>query len=236
MKRFAYLILFNCIIILSACNKESYRHAVAIDYPSGGSVHFADETKDSVIFETFDSYEVKSQSDWLKTNYDYMHPAAKIANAYYVGCIITVGIDMEPNTTGKCRYGYVSVRSFDDYDWDQTASTVYFQYAWHNIIRPAGKYTLVDKIPESARFELKETAKCVTDSLLFTTYLDWELKVPQNSFVHPVKTNGTAGNQNIRLDFDENTSNKLDSVELKLVTKNTAIETPIWIYREGVKE
>lgn len=233
MKKIVYIFFMICMIVITSCNKESYRHEIGIAYPSGGAVHFADETKDSIIFHTFDSYEVKSQTDWIEPNYDYMHPAAKITNAYYVGCIVTVGLNMQPNTTGKCRYGYVTVRSFDDNDWDHTAGTVYFQYAWHNITRPAGKYTFVDKMPESAHFEMREAANCETDSLLFKTHLDWELIVPNNSFVHPAKTTGTAGEQNIRLNFDKNESEKLDSVELKLVTKNLTIETPIWIYREG---
>lgn len=237
MKRIIYLASLLCVIFLSSCNKEPYNHAVAVLYPSIGFVyHYADQTSDSILFQTFDSYEVKSQSDWMHVNETYDSPKKTIQNGYYFYYIGKVGLDMEPNTTGKCRYGYVTVRSYGDDGWDQTAVGSYYQYAWHNITKPTPKYWFTNNMPDSARFELKVAAECEADSLIFTSYLDWQLEVPSNSFVHPVKTNGGSGIQIIKLDFDENKTNQLDSVELKLITTPQGIETPIWVYRKEKKE
>lgn len=230
MNRIIYLGCLICIIALSSCKKETYRHVIALDYPNGAKICYADQIKDSIIFNTFDSYEVTPQSNWIKTNYDYGMSSSKISNTYYVAFNVTVGINISPNNTGKCRIGFVGIKSYCE-DWDQTINATFCQYAWHNINRPSGIYSFADGMTSSARFELREAGNCKSDSIEFTTYLDWDIEVPENSFVHPVKTYGRAGNQVVRLNFDENTSYKLDSVELKLITPDYGIETPIWIYR-----
>lgn len=236
MKRFLNAVLLATIILLVSCTKESYRHAVGIVYPSDG-IYYIDQINDSVVFQTFDSYEVTSQSEWLRPNYEFESPKSRINNLYYSGYVVKVGIDMEPNNTKKCRYGFVNVRSYGDDGWDQTAVAVYYQLAWHNIIKPSPMYILNGRTPVTANFVLHENANCMADTIAFNSYQDWKLIVPENSFVHPVTTKGRAGNQIIKIVFDENMSTKPDSVMLTLSTAGyEGIETSIWIHRKGLPE
>lgn len=234
MKRIFFTAIL-CVILFSSCNKESYNHAVAIIYPGPGLVHYADQQSDSIIFNTFDSYEVKTLSEWMHTTDRFDSPQKKLNNLYYYYFLGKVEVMMEPNATGKCRFGYVSVRSYGD-GWDQTAKTYFYQYAWHNITKPNPIYRLAYSIPDSVSFVSRKPADCLADTLKFTTYLDWKIEVPQNSFVHPVTLSGNAGNHTIRLEFDENTSAEDDSVQIKLVTPEYNVTTPILIHRKGLKE
>lgn len=235
MKRIFYLATVLCLILLSACNKDSYNHTVAVVHPQIGLVHYADQTSDSIIFQTFDSYEIKSLVDWIHTN-DRFDPAKKkLNNQYYYYFLGKVGIDIEPNATGKCRVGYVNVRSYGD-DWDKTARALFYQYSWHNVTKPFPQYRLANNMPDSVSYVSRKSAECLADTIKFTAYLDWNIEVPQNSFVHPVTTSGRAGDQTVRLEFDENTSTEPDSVEIKLVTPEYNIVTPILIHRKGLKE
>lgn len=235
MKKFYYIAIASLIVLMTGCDKESYRHAIGIVYPAGGNIVYADQVEDSVVFYTFDSYEVTPTSDWIQTNYKYAEPKKKFANAYYYSWMFRVGLDIAPNMDGKCRYGFVSVQSQGDDGWSQTVGTAFYQYAWHNIGKPYPKYRITNEMPDSASFALRVAATCEADTLLFTTYQDWKLEVPAESFVHPVSVSGKAGAQVVRLEFDENTKTEPDSVELKLVTPEFGITTPILIHRKGLE-
>lgn len=231
--KFKYILLSAIsLLAIVSCKQESYRHLVAIEHPYGVSYLHADQTEDSVVFYTFDNYSVTSESSWIRT--DNPNVNVKVPNNYYVCNIIGEKLNMDPNTTGECRYGFVNVRSYSS-DWSQTAKAVYFQYCWHNIENPSPSYTFNGNLPEKAFFVMKDSATCVVDTLRFKVHSDWKLQIPENSFIQNAsRINGDKGYYAVILNYAPNTSHEKDSVTLVLNSTDLGVNTPIKIVREGL--
>ena len=79
MKKVIFPILFLLAIVMQSCSNGLDRHELTVVYPNGYAL-FADQTKDSIVFLTFDSWRVYSNASWIsvegKSNdnikYDYL--------------------------------------------------------------------------------------------------------------------------------------------------------------------
>lgn len=229
----AFLLMF-----FASCNKESYRHQISIVYPNGGKVLYADETVDSVCFLTYDSYSVTSfNSPWVKVLNSSDYPSSKrLLNNYYSCYYVRVNLEFEPNTTQECRYGYVNIRSYDNEEWDETSTHYLLQFCWHDIAHPAPAYTYNDNRQiTGCRFESKDSAMQVVDTLRFYAHDKWTLTQPEGSFVTSPVTSGNAGAQTLILAVEPNSQDEKRSVELKLKSANGP-ETPVIFTQEGKKK
>lgn len=197
------------MLTVASCSKESYRHQVAVLYPTGPSILFADQTSDSVVFVTYDSYKVASfnSSDWLKVLNSKSYPSeATLQNPYYMGYRLRVNLEIAPNKTEVPRLGQVNVRSYSSFDdWAETANAYYYQVNWHDVRRPVPIYGYDDNGSViSATFEVKDSFNQVTDSICFVAYDKWTLTASEDSYVKLGKTSGDEGYQVVYVSMEEN--------------------------------
>lgn len=244
MKHLYSLAIVAVIFLLSSCDKSPYYHALSIAYPSSNAFIYADQTEDSICFVTWDSYEVfpYSNSNWVKVLDSQAYPARKvIPNSYYQYYYGVVMLQMEPNTTGECRTGYVAVRSYGDQDWNETAYGVYYQFNWHDIRRPDPQYQYdrdaqSSKYISGVKFELCDSATQQVDTLRFNAYDRWTLSSSDETVVVPQVTTGEAGQQRILLTVpNPNTGEEERKAEIVLRSENGAV-TRVYFTQAGVKK
>lgn len=161
--------LCSLFFILASCSSEFDRHVLTPEINS--IVLFADQTKDSLGFSTFDSWTVTPQADWIhidgeshgEIKYDYM-------NNYFFNVMTKV----EPNTTGKTRYGTVLVQS---YVYSFSAPVI--QLGLLQLSYPPFTTDVwldeQSRIPSVAHYELTDSAHWISDSICFTVQNNWDL-------------------------------------------------------------
>lgn len=239
MKKQLIMLPCACIAIaLASCNKESYRHAISIAYPNPVSVVYGDQTADSIVFDTFDSYEVKAyETAWIRVLHSYDYPSqATIQNSYYNSFRCTVQLQIEANTTQKARNGYVAVRSYGD-DWDQTGHAYYKQYGWHNVQKPAPVFKYDDNnMIETCTFEATDSALQLADTLRFVAYDAWTLETAPNSFVTTSRTQGQRGPVTLVMQVEPNPTQDERSTSMKLKSQNGVTTTIVFKQKAPKKE
>lgn len=209
--------------VLTSCNNDTDQHQLAVMYP-GVSLLYADNTTDSLVFLTFDSWSMHSNASWLtprgKTSATVNHDASKRYQ-------FIVYFDVEANTTGKSRWGNVEVFSYE-----YSASAYYLQLGCHNVMHPAGTpVTYINdnrNLPETIRFEATDSANVTLDSLCFSVQADWTLSFAEGedaTWLTPEKTAGTPGENIVRVSMTENTSDKERQTTLTL--KSSGVSTDI---------
>ena len=109
MKRntlFCALLATSLVAALTSCMKDPERHELQMIYPVS-SYLFADQTSDSLLFLTFDSWKVTSEdNDWISV---VGQASDNFENDYYTQHIAKVDLAVQPNTTGVTSRGYVRV-------------------------------------------------------------------------------------------------------------------------------
>ena len=98
------LLLCSLFLFFTSCAGDPERHQLTP--VTGACILFADQTADSILFYTFDSWTVKSQSDWIRIEGDSQ---ADIKYDYARRYLCRVDVSMQPNTTGHTREGLVLV-------------------------------------------------------------------------------------------------------------------------------
>lgn len=239
MKKLFYLFpLALGAVTLQSCisDDEAGRHQVVINSPTGVGILYADQTRDSVKFTTYDSFEVKSyNTSWINVENSKNYPSsATISNSYFYYYLCRVDLTFKPNTSTDCRYGNVSVRSFCN-SWDQTAYANYYQLYWHNIQYPVPAYTRnSDGDVTGVTYMQKDSALQTVDTLRFVAYDKWTLSAPENSFISLPRTSGSAGKQTLVLSMPVNESAESRTTELTLKSDNGA--TTVVTYSQAGKK
>lgn len=223
-KIFCLLSLASLFTAFVSCDSDTYRHNTSIVYPYGVKTLFADQTQDSVLFTTFDSYKVTTNNTpWMRVLTSEKYPSsATIPNSYYTSYMCGVKVQAEPNTSDKCRMGYIDVHSFGQ-DWDQTVSAGYYQLCWHNVMHPAPDFTRdASGNVIGCKYEQVDSFNCVVDTLRFQAFDKWTLSVPEGSFVMPKITSGDAGYHTLILSVSRNEGSSTRSTQLTLKSDNGA--------------
>lgn len=187
-------------LLLVSCHKDPENHTLYVVYPNpaqpqGGWV-YADQELDSIVFETFDSYNTTSLADWItvtagasyEVDYDYRNLYA-----------FTTLVSFKPNTTGKTRIGTVRI---DSYDYSSAA--VFYQLGFMDIRHPEPMTTVVE---DSVSFDLYVNPVATEDSICFTVSKPWTLSYAENSdqtWTAFDKTEGAAGDGNVTITFTPN--------------------------------
>jgi len=221
MKKSLFAVAFAAVVMfLVGCDKESYRHQTGLIYPAAGNygIAYADQTIDTVIFATFDSYNASSNVSWITVDPEWA--SMKIENNYWAGYQIPLPLTFSPNTSGESRMGEVKIHTFGEDDWDYTITATYIQAGWHDVYRPTPSYAQYTDFPTSASFELKDSANWVVDSLKFMAFNDWTLVESAGSFAHPIQSTGSKGEQVVILNLDPNETSNDRSTTLVLKSDN----------------
>lgn len=209
------LLLCSLFLFFTSCAGDPERHQLTP--VTGACILFADQTADSLLFYTFDSWTVKSQADWIRIegdsqgniNYDY-------AKRY----LCRVDVSMQPNTTGHTREGLVHVTSYDF-----SYSVPFYQFGMLDVSRPA--YTVesyLDKaalLPDVALHVLTDSASWEADSISFQVHNPWELTFADGAvpdWLVLSKTSGQPGKHQVNLTLTPNTDTENGREAVLLLT------------------
>ncbi|MBR1498105.1 MAG: BACON domain-containing protein [Bacteroidaceae bacterium] len=196
------LLLCSLTFFFASCAGDPETHQLMP--VTGGSVLFADQTADSVLFYTFDSWTVTSQADWLRIEGD---SHADIKYDYTKRYLCRVDVSVLPNTTGHTRQGLVQVRSYD-----YSYSVPFYQFGMLDVTRPA--YTVesyLDEaalLPDVALHVLTDSANWEADSISFYVHNQWELTFADGAasdWLVLDKNTGRAGKNQVNLTLTPNT-------------------------------
>ena len=223
-----------CLSFFSSCGNESENHSLYIVYPKPYKILYADQVEDSLIFETFDSYEALSYDpEWItitagasySVNYDSR-------NLYSFKTLLA----FTQNTTGKTRVGAVQVNSYE-----YSSAGVYYQLGCMDINNPAPTFKYTDFssfIPESVTFELEVAANSVSDSICFTVSQPWTLDFAPDAdktWASIEKNAGENGHNNIALSLTPYTDNE-NARSTSLVLKCGEVTNVIKVKQLPVKQ
>ncbi|MCR5851381.1 MAG: hypothetical protein K6G92_11860 [Bacteroidaceae bacterium] len=198
------LLLLTCslLTLLYSCNNDPERHQLSPI--EKGFILYADQTADSLLFYTFDSWKVESQADWITIESDSHMDIKYDFNKRY---LCKVFVSFTPNTTGKTRYSSVLVESYD-----YSYASPFVQLGLLNVSRP---YFTADSwldeqsgIPDVAHYELIDSANWTSDSICFTVENNWMLvpdSEPGPDWLSLDKTSASKGKNTVHLTLTENT-------------------------------
>ena len=153
------------LLLFVSCSKDPENHALYVLHPSSPRYQiFADQESDSIVFQTFDSYNMLSLNDWITitagdsydVKYDYR-------NLYEFTSLVS----FKPNTTGKTRVGTVRVQSYD-----YQSAAVFTQLGYMDIYHPAPQLTTT---ADSVSFDMNVAATVAVDSICFNVTKNWTL-------------------------------------------------------------
>ena len=194
------------LLLFASCRKDPENHLLSVVHPNSYGLLFADQESDSIVFETFDSYNLVSQDDWISitagesydVHYDYRNLYA-----------FTSLLSFKPNTTGKTRIGTVRINSYE-----YSSAAVFYQFGYMNIRRPAPQAT---EMEDSVAFTLNVPASAAQDSICFNVSKPWTLSyadiadlpyadISDNTWVKFDKAHGAAGDNKVTIDLTPNTN------------------------------
>ncbi len=184
---------------LTSCFEDNGEHYTEILYPKGGVKSlYADQTLDSLVFVTFDSWTMDTvygnlpNDDKLAVAFNPEDKAGIVQKDHYMRKCIP--FTFMTNATDTIRQVMFNVKSYGT-----VFSATYKQMHFHNFERPKRR---------EFKLELTDSATCKADSLIFTTYADWNLKVKDaenTPWLRLGTESGKKGKHIVRLNMDENT-------------------------------
>ena len=225
MKKIFYL----CSVLLgsawmASCG-ENDTHQLCVVYPDGVSTLFADDTRDSIAFYTFDSWKATPMAPWISMkgagSGNIVHDNMK---RYYVSTELT----MERNTTGHSRLGTVMVNSYE-----YAASGIYLQLGTLNITHPQytiKRYVQGTYLPDSVAYAISDSSFVTADSICFDVRQPWTLSFKngeQPQWVALSASKGYAGKNQVDLTFEENSDTTARIATLLLQSGNICNEIDI---------
>ncbi|GEM_PF-243792 len=221
--------IFICVALafmscLTSCLKDPENHELYIAYPNGISIHFADQTRDSVAFYTFDNWKIRSNTDWLTLTSDteYNGISYDPNKRYYSMAYLEVA----NNKTGKARIGTLSVTSYE-----YTCAAMYYQYPFLQIVRPSGLIHSYypnsnNTLPDSVSFTLCDSANWTLDSLSFTVEKNWTIDFVDEkpTWVNLSKQEGRGGNNKVDVNLEVNPTFDDRSTKIRLTSSEITNE------------
>lgn len=218
MRKYLLASLALVAMMFTSCKKESSYHTMSINYPLGMKYVYADQKLDSVLFNTTDNFQVSSNASWATIN--DKDAIGQIPNSYRFVWVVSVPIHFSENTGEGLRAAEISVRTFDNDEWDNTGRVNFTQFPWHDIYMPSPSYSYNNSVVTKAYFEAEDSATQEADTLKFYVYNKWTLT--DGTFVHPEVTSGEAGDNVVTLHLDPNTTASKREDELRLQTAGGA--------------
>lgn len=216
MKKVIFPLLFLLATAMQSCSDGLDRHELIVVYPNGYAL-FADQTQDSIVFLTFDSWRVNSNVPWISV---VGKDNDNIKYDYYKNYLIHVDLALEPNTTGRTRWGNVMVKSYD-----YEGAGLYVQFPFLNITRPNPNvndyYGDYYNVPDAADFILRDSADVVSDSLCFNVQKAWTLSFApgaDQSWLQLSTTSGEDGYNVVPIILEQNLTTQERRTELILTS------------------
>jgi len=198
----SFLLICSLLPFFASCDNEPENHELTpVEQPI---ILFADQTVDSLLFYTYDSWTVTPQVDWIRVDgnshvdlpYDYRTPY-----------LCRVFVLVKPNATGRTRTGTVLVQS---YEYSYLSPLVQL-----GLLRVSHPDYIVDswldeqsRIPDVAHYELTGNARWTSDYISFTVDSNWDLEYADATppdWISFDKCTGLPGSYRVNLTLKENT-------------------------------
>ncbi|MBP5771399.1 MAG: BACON domain-containing protein [Bacteroidaceae bacterium] len=197
MKKTFYLMAMAVLMLAACSGKDNGAHSLAVLTPN--RILFADATWDSIWFETTDKPSFSSDSWWCQPSPTYVRDIAN--TTFHENSIYTLAlpVDIEANTTGKVRTAILTFKTSEF-----TVTTAVRQLATLNIIRPARFY--LDEYLSDTLTSLTDSAYVTLDSVSFRVAGNWTLTAKEDSWIHPEKLQGMAGQHVVKVNLLPNTT------------------------------
>ena len=156
--------------LVASCDSAPENHKLS---PVANSIIlYADQTSDSLRFYTYDSWSVESQNEWIDIEGDsHFEFTYNNMNCY----LFKVMLSVEPNMTGKTRYGTVLVKSYD-YSYSSPIVQLGLLMLTHPYFTVDSWLDEQSRIPDVAYYELIDSAHWDKDSICFTMHDNWKLE------------------------------------------------------------
>lgn len=225
------LFLLAATSLLTACVKDSENHYVNIVSPAGGTMGavYADQTLDSIVFLTTDSYRCTYSASWMSIK---SNASKNLKNYFQTIYPISLPVSFEINTSGAARTATISIQSYGN-NWDQQITTGFVQFGWPNIERPSAYITYQGSLPDKAEFDLVVPASEITDSLIFNVRDSWTLE-GNGAFATPASQSGKSGRNKVMLSLQPNTAKEKRTDKFVLTT--SGVSTTITVTQQAAKE
>lgn len=229
MKKIFFPLLFLLAAAMQSCSDGLDRHGLSVVYPVGYT-SFADNTQDSLVFLTFDSWQVHPDDSWITV---VGKSSDEIRYDYYKNYLIHVDLALEANTTGKTRVGRVTVKSYE-----YEGSGLYVQFPFLNVSHPAPDLSNYENneygLPMGADFVLTDSDYVVRDSLCFQVQKDWNLAFAPDadqSWLQVSETSGSQGENVVQLSMEKNSAP--EDRRTRLVLTSSGVSTEISLVQLG---
>ena len=217
--------LLTAVAFVQSCADDPEQHLLRVEYPVS-SVLYADQTQDSVMFYTFDSWRVApDDTPWIQVG---GQDQATVDERYQLLRLYNLPVTLEPNTTGQTRRGYLRINS---YEYEAYAS--YTQLGCLNISRPAptaDEYlSPYSNIPLKASFCLVDSAHFTLDSLSFRVANAWKLSFaePAPAWLTLSQSAGQEGYNRVELHLTANTAATDREARLQLTSGSVTSEITV---------
>lgn len=212
MKKY-FVMAFACLtgMMMQSCG-EGDSHALRVVYPSQKYL-YADETKDSIIFQTMDSWTLQADNNWTTFRNganSYSEMVAHRNDAIYE---FSQEITFTPNNTGKRRASIVSVISYE-----YICSAVFEQRPIFNFSHPS-PFEVWE--PDVYTLELQDKATDVEDSICFKVKKPWQIEVVEpTDWITISPASGGSGKAKAVLTLTPNTTGADRTVKLKVISSD----------------
>lgn len=197
-----FLLLCSLFLFLASCDGEPEKHELTpVEQPI---ILYADQTVDSLLFYTYDSWTVTPQVDWISVD-GKSH--VEIKNDYRIPYLCRVFVKVKPNATGRTRTGTLLVQS---YEYAYSSPLVQL-----GLLRVSHPEMTVDswldeqaRIPDVAHYEMTGEANWTSDYLSFTVQDNWDLvfaDATPPTWISFDRATGLPGQYKVNITMEENT-------------------------------
>ncbi len=195
------------LALLTSCIEDTGNHMTVITYPQGYAIVYADQTLDSIFYETTEAHRVVPVVGWIEIDDTPIRSVRYVDNVLYE---LALPVIFQPNTTGKTRVGNVSINA-----GEYTAATAFLQTRFLNVERPY-RYVSTDYSKDSL-VTVTDSAFVLADSIVFTAYGNWTLTPKHGTWLQPQTTAGTPGRHTVMLALESNATlyNRTDTIVLE---------------------
>lgn len=210
---------FLLAALLTACGDGNESHYTDIIYPSARNlVVFADQTTDSLVFASTDSWTLTSSDpSWCTFDESYASFSNPYNNTWVEQKVV---LNFTPNTTGSVRESVLKI------DGGESSNAAYIaQVPFLGIGRPT-RYASSDLRTDTIVSLTLSNSAC-NDSVVFRVYSDWTLVATDGSWYSLSKTSGTAGDVIVYLTATENTNTTERKDTLRLTSNGVEDFIPL---------
>jgi len=219
---------------LTACSESDNEYYTTYFYPTtaSGIETYADQTSDTTLVVSTDSWTLTNTCDWCKVTCDGKSSPISVTVPEGYMLATKLNLSLLPNTTGATRTNILQVTS--SYEKIGTISTYVVQYPYLNVASPLPQlvtkdntttYSFTMTVPASGT--LSDNSK---PSIVFTVYsTDATLTSSDETWLKPAQTSGfkASAQQKVELEITKNETGAARTGTLTLTSNGVSSQITV---------